>query len=82
MANHYFKERDSYFKLVDETHEVICVTTNFTNKCIAISFDNDGGYENMRDTYIGGDVPGVELISEELFEAKRDEVKDYIIENL
>jgi hypothetical protein len=36
----------------------------------------------MRDTYIGGDVPGVELISEELFEAKRDEVKDYIIENL
>ena len=27
MANHYFKERDSYFKLVDETNEVICITT-------------------------------------------------------
>ena len=54
----------------------------YTNKCIAMSFDNDGGYENMRDAYIGGDVAGVELISEELFEAKKDEVKDYIIENL
>ena len=38
MANHYFKDRDSYFKLVDETHEVVCVTSNFTNKCVAISY--------------------------------------------
>ena len=79
MANHYFKENDSYFKFVDETHEVVCVTTNFTNKCIAISFDESGGYEKMRDAFI---ADGITTVSEELFEAKRDEVKDYINENL
>ena len=47
MANHYFKERDSYFKLVDETNEVICITTNLDKQmCIAMSVDNDGGYES------------------------------------
>ena len=81
MANHYFKDRDSYYKLIDETHEVICVTTNFTNKCVAMSVDNSGGYEDMRDMYIAP-AEGIELISEELFEAKRDEVKQYITENL
>ena len=79
MANHYFKDRDSYFKFVDETHEVVCVTTNFTNKCIAMSFIDDGGYDNLKTAYNDG---GADVISEELFEAKRDEVKDYIIENL
>lgn len=79
MANHYFKDRDSYFKLVDETHEIICVTTNFTNKCIAISFDETNGYDNMRDAFTDG---AADVISEELFEVKRDEVKDYINENL
>ena len=72
---------DSYFKLVDETHEVICVTTNFTNKCVAMSIDNTGGYEGMRDMYMEP-APGIELISEELFEARKDEVKLYITENL
>ena len=81
MANHYFKDRDSYFKLVDETNEVICVTTNFTNKCAAISIDNTGRYEGMRDMYMEP-APGIELISEEVFEARRDEVRQYIIENL
>ena len=80
MANYYFKDRDSYFKLVDETHEIICVTSNFTNKCIAISFIDDGGYDNLKTAY--NDDGGADVISEELFEAKRDEVKDYIIENL
>ena len=79
MANHYFKDRDSYFKFVDETHEIVCVTTNFTNKCIAISFIDDGGYENMKSAYTDG---AGEIISEELFNTKRDEVKDYINENL
>jgi hypothetical protein len=79
MANHYFRERDSYFKLIDETHEIICVTTNFTNKCIAMSFIDTGGYDNMKSAYSDG---GADVISEELFEAKRDEVKDYINENL
>jgi len=79
MANHYFKDRDSYFKLVDETHEIVCVTTNFTNKCIAISFTEADGYEQMKAAYT--DTAG-EIISEELFEAKTDEVKDYITENL
>ena len=51
MANHYFKDRDSYFKFVDETHEVVCVTTNFTNKCIAISFTEADGYEQMKAAY-------------------------------
>jgi len=82
MANHYFKDKHSYYKLVDETHEVFCVTTNFTNKCIAISVDNTGQYETMRDMYIVNTPTGIELISEELFEAKRDIVKDYIIEFL
>ena len=79
MGNHYFKENDSYFKFVDETHEIICVTTNFTNKCIAMSFIDGGSYENMKNAYTGdaGDA-----ISEELFETKRNEVKDYINENL
>ncbi len=79
MANHYFKENDSYFKFVDEAHEVVCVTTNFTNKCIAISFIDGVGYENIKSVYTddAGDV-----ISEELFETKRNEVKDYINENL
>jgi len=79
MANHYFKDTNSYFKLVDETHEIICVTTNFTNKCIAISFDETSGYDNMRDAFTDG---AADVISEELFEVKRDEVKDYINENL
>ena len=79
MANYYFKDRDSYFKLVDETHEIICVTTNFTNKCIAISFIEGGGYDNIKSVYT--DDAG-EIISEELFDTKRDEVKDYINENL
>ena len=81
MANNYFKENDSYFKLEDETREIICVTTNFTNKCVAISVDNTNGYDAMKDVYLS--TPnGVEIISEEVFEAKRNEVKDYIIENL
>ena len=79
MANYYFKDRDSYFKLVDETHEIVCVTSNFTNKCIAISFVEDSGYENMKSAYTDG---AGEIISEELFNTKRDEVKDYINENL
>ena len=79
MSNHYFKDRDSYFKLVDETHEIVCVTTNFTNKCIAISFTEADGYEQMKAAYTDG---AGEIISEELFEAKTDEVKDYITENL
>ena len=79
MANYYFKDRDSYFKLVDETHEIVCVTSNFTNKCIAISFVEDNGYENMKSAYTDG---AGEIISEELFNTKRDEVKDYINENL
>ena len=79
MANYYFKDTNSYFKLVDETHEIICVTTNFTNKCIAISFIDGVGYENIKSVYTddAGDV-----ISEELFETKRNEVKDYINENI
>jgi len=79
MANHYFKENDSYFKFVDETHEVVCVTTNFTNKCIAISFIYGVGYENIKSVYT--DDAG-DAISEELFETKRNEVKDYINENI
>ena len=79
MANHYFKENDSYFKFVDETHEVVCVTTNFTNKCIAISFIDGVGYENIKSVYT--DDAG-DTISEELFETKRNEVKDYINENI
>jgi hypothetical protein len=79
MANHYFKENDSYFKFVDETHEVVCVTTNFTNKCIAISFIDGVGYENIKSVYT--DDAG-DAISEELFETKRNEVKDYINENI
>ena len=69
MANHYFKENDSYFKFVDETHEVVCVTTNFTNKCIAISFIDGVGYENIKSVYTddAGDV-----ISEELFETNHN----------
>ena len=51
----------------------------FTNKCIAMSFIDDGGYDNLKTAYNDG---GADVISEELFEAKRDEVKDYIIENL
>ena len=79
MANYYFKENDSYFKFVDETHEVVCVTTNFTNKCIAISFIDGVGYENIKSVYT--DDAG-DAISEELFETKRNEVKDYINENI
>ena len=79
MANHYFKENDSYFKFVDETHEVVCVTTNFTNKCIAISFIDGVGYQNIKSVYT--DDAG-DAISEELFETKRNEVKDYINENI
>ena len=79
MENHYFKENDSYFKFVDETHEVVCVTTNFTNKCIAISFIDGVGYENIKSVYT--DDAG-DAISEELFETKRNEVKDYINENI
>jgi len=81
MANHYFKEGDSYFKLVDETNEVICITTNWTNKCAAMSVDNGGGYESMRDIWLS-QPEGIEIITEELYEAKRAEVRDYIIENL
>lgn len=81
MANHYFKEGDSYFKLIDETNEVICITTNWTNKCAAMSIDNSGGYESIRDIWLS-QPEGIEIITEEVYEAKRAEVRDYIIENL
>ena len=81
MANYYFKDIDSYFKFSDETYEIICVTTNFTNKCVAISSDTNGGYQAMKSSYIE-EPTGIISISEELFEAKRDEVRQYIIENL
>ena len=81
MANHYFKQMDTYFKLVDETNEVICITTNWTNKCAALSVDNSGGYVQMRDSWLL-EPQGIEIITEEIYEAKKAEVKDYIIENL
>ena len=81
MANHYFKDGNSYYKLIDETNEVICITTNWTNKCAAMSVDYSGGYTVMRDAWLN-QPDGIEIITEELYEAKRVEVRDYIIENL
>ena len=81
MANHYFKDGKSYYKLIDETNEVICITTNWTNKCAAMSVDYSGGYTVMRDAWLN-QPDGIEIITEELYEAKRVEVRDYIIENL
>ena len=81
MANHYFKQMDTYFKLVDETNEVISVTTNFTNKCAALSVDNSGGYTQTRDFWLT-EPEGIEIITEGVYEAQRAQVKDYIIENL
>tara|TARA_B110000977_G_scaffold154193_1_gene195971 strand:+ start:638 stop:883 length:246 start_codon:yes stop_codon:yes gene_type:complete len=81
MAYHYFKEQDSYYKLIDETHEVICITSNFTNKCAAMSIDNSGGYDIMKNLWLG-EADGIELSDESEFNAVRNEVRDYIIENL
>ena len=81
MANHYFKQMDTYYKLVDETNEVISVTTNFTNKCAALSVDNSGGYTQTRDIWLT-EPDGIEIITEGVYEAQRAQVKDYIIENL
>ena len=44
-----------------------------------MSFIDTGGYDNMKSAYSDG---GADVISEELFNVKRDEVKDYINENL
>jgi len=46
-----------------------------------MSVDNSGGYESIRDIWLS-QPEGIEIITEELYEAKRAEVRDYIIENL
>lgn len=83
MATHYYKMGDTYFKLVDETREVISVTINADNKCTAMSVDNSGATHNISDEFnqivSEGDA---ESITQSQFEEKRNEVKQYIIDNL
>lgn len=83
MATHYYKMGDTYFKLVDETREVISVTTNADNKCTAMSVDNSGNPNNISDEFNqiveAGDA---QSITQAQYEEKRNEVKQYIIDNL
>lgn len=83
MATHYYKMGDTYFKLVDETREVISVTTNSDNKCTAMSVDNSGTTHNISDEFNqiveAGDA---QSITQSQYEEKRNEVKQYIIDNL
>jgi len=46
-----------------------------------MSVDNTGGYESMKNLWLS-QPEGIEIITEEVYEAKRAEVRDYIIENL
>jgi hypothetical protein len=83
MATRYYKTADTYFKIDDGTNEVISVTTNSDNKCIAMSIDNSGSpYTPIQefDSYV--ERGEAELISSSLYEEKKIEVKQYISDNL
>ena len=83
MATNYYKMGDSYFKLVDETREVISVTINADNKCAAMSVDNSGNPNNISDEFNQIVSEGnAESITQSQYEEKRDEVKQYITNNL
>ena len=83
MATHYYRMGDTYFKLVDETREVISVTTNAYNQCAAMSIDNSGVPTNVS-CVVNQIVSegGAFLITQSQYEEKRDEVKQYITNNL
>ena len=83
MATHYYKMGDTYFKLVDETREVISVTINADNKCTAMSIDNSGAPTNVSDEFNQIVSEGnAQSITQSQYEEKRDEVKQYITDNL
>lgn len=83
MATNYYKMGDTYFKLVDETREVISVTINADNKCAAMSIDNSGVTHNISDEFNQIVSEGnAESITQSQYEEKRDEVKQYITNNL
>tara|TARA_Y100000389_G_C17438398_1_gene506984 strand:- start:939 stop:1190 length:252 start_codon:yes stop_codon:yes gene_type:complete len=83
MATKYYKTADTYFKIDDSTNSIISVTTNSTNKCIAMSIDNSGSPSTPIiefDSYV--ERGEAESISSSLFEEKKIEVKQYISDNL
>lgn len=81
MAKHYFKQGDTYFKSDSETNELVSVSTNWISKAAAISVDTTNGFDEMIEEWLT-EPDGIEIITEEVFEAQRQTIKDYIIENL
>jgi hypothetical protein len=93
MSTHYIKSFNNYFKLIDETGEIITLVSSSvmdvsgsTNTTISMtSLSGSIKYDGILNSFISSSETGSstpEIISQSLWEEKRDEIKNYFIENL
>ena len=93
MSTHYIKSYDNYFKLIDETTEIITLVSSsivdisgsMNTSISMVSFSGSARYDGIRDSFISSSITGSnapQIISQSVWEEKRDEIKNYFVENL
>lgn len=93
MSTHYIKSFNNYFKLIDETGEIITLVSSSvmdvsgsTNTTISMtSLSGSVKYDGILQSFISSSETGSsapQIISQSLWEEKRDEIKNYFVENL
>jgi hypothetical protein len=93
MSTHYIKSYNNYFKLIDETTEIITLVSSSvmdvsgsTNTTISMTtLSGSVKYDGIRDSFISSSETGSnapQIINQSVWEEKRDEIKNYFIENL
>lgn len=93
MSTHYIKSYDNYFKLIDETTEIITLVSSsivdisgsMNTSISMVSLSGSARYDGIRDSFISSSITGSnapQIISQSVWEEKRDEIKNYFVENL
>lgn len=93
MSTHYIKSYDNYFKLIDETTEIITLVSSsmvddsgsISTSISMVSLSGSVRYDGIRDSFISSSITGSnspQIISQSVWEEKRDEIKNYFVENL
>ena len=93
MGTHYIKSYDNYFKLIDETTEIITLVSSsmvddsgsISTSISMVSLSGSVRYDGIRDSFISSSITGSnspQIISQSVWEEKRDEIKNYFVENL
>ena len=93
MGTHYIKSYDNYFKLIDETTEIITLVSSsmlddsgsISTSISMVSLSGSVKYDGILNSFISSSETGSntpQIISQSVWEEKRDEIKNYFVENL